>query len=262
MAFCIMTVRLHILLWAIRSLLQNILTMGVSIVIRKALLSATLLVATCAAHAAPILDEGFDDIATLAGSGWSVANNSTAGGSTGWFQGNTGVFDSASGAADSYIAANFLNAGFGGDISNWLITPTLDLSSATRLTFATRSGGFFPDSLEIRLSTSGGSGDVGATPASFGDFGTLLTVINPALADGGYPIDWDSFTVAVGELAAGTTGRFAFRYLVSNTLLNGDYIGIDSVNVRVTEPATIALFGVAFFGMAWVTRRRTRVHRH
>jgi hypothetical protein len=215
------------------------------------------LVAACAAHAAPVLTEGFGDVTTLGGAGWSQINNSTAGGTTGWFQGNTGVFDSASGAADSYIAANFLNAGLGGDISNWLITPVLDLSYRSVLSFATRAGGFFPDRLEVRLSTNGASGNVGATSASVGDFSTLLLAINPALG-GGYPSDdWATYTMQLGFLAPGTTGRIAFRYNVTDTFSNGDYIGIDSVNVSVPEPSTIALVGIALFGFAWTLRKRT-----
>jgi hypothetical protein len=214
--------------------------------------------ATWVAHAAPVLNEGFDNFATLAGSGWTATNNSTAGGTTSWFQGNDGVFGSASGASNSYIAANFLNAGFGGDISNWLITPTLDLSYFSILSFATRANGFYPDRLEVRLSTNGASGNVGATTGSVGDFSTLLAVINPTLADGGYPIDWTTFSLSLGSIAPGTTGRLAFRYFVSDTSINGDYIGIDnvSVSVSVPEPSTIALFVTSLLALAWVTRRR------
>ena len=77
-----------------------------------------LLAAGSVANAVPILSENFDDISTLAASGWLFVNNSTPGGSTSWFQGNDGVFASQAGAADSYIAANYLNAGAGGNISN------------------------------------------------------------------------------------------------------------------------------------------------
>ena len=36
--------------------------------------------------------ESFDDITTLVPGGWAMDNNSVAGGSTNWFQGNLGVF--------------------------------------------------------------------------------------------------------------------------------------------------------------------------
>ncbi|MEO8344117.1 MAG: choice-of-anchor J domain-containing protein, partial [Betaproteobacteria bacterium] len=58
------------------------------------------------------LDEGFDG--AIPPPGWATINNSTPIGITDWFQGNTGVFDAQSGAADSYIAANFLAAANGG----------------------------------------------------------------------------------------------------------------------------------------------------
>ena len=38
------------------------------------------------AHAAPLLVEDFTNVAGLAASGWSLINNSSAGGSTSWFR--------------------------------------------------------------------------------------------------------------------------------------------------------------------------------
>jgi hypothetical protein len=218
------------------------------------------LAATCAANAAPILSEGFDNIATLGGSGWTQTNNSTPGGATGWFQGNPGVFGSASGAADSYIAANFLNAGAGGDISNWLISPTLSIGNSTQLTFFTRSNGSdFQDQLEVRFSANGASGNVGGTTASVGDFTTLLLAINPLL-NASYPsAGWASYTVILPSVVS---GRFAFRYLAANTDLNGDYIGIDSVTVAVPEPSTLALFGLSLLALVGITRRRLQTRSH
>jgi hypothetical protein len=146
-----------------------------------------------------------------------------------------------------------------------LITPTLDLSYQSILSFATRSvGGIegYPDRLEVRLSVNGASADVGATTTSVGDFSTLLAVINPTLADGGgYPIDWMTVSLSLGSIAPGTTGRLAFRYFVTDTSFNGDYIGIDnvSVSVSVPEPSMIALFVTALLALVWVTRRRLLV---
>ena len=60
-------------------------------------------------HAA-LLSEGFNNVGTLAGSGWVMTNLSTAGGTTGWYQGETSVFSAQAGPADSYIAANYNNA--------------------------------------------------------------------------------------------------------------------------------------------------------
>src|SRR5262245_1198023 len=87
-----------------------------------ALVLGALHVAAAPARAHVILFENFDDVTALAG--WTAVNNSAPGGVTGWFQGNDAIFPSESGAPDSYIAANFLNAGSGA-ISNWLIMPEI-----------------------------------------------------------------------------------------------------------------------------------------
>jgi len=216
-----------------------------------------MLTASWTAQANVVLSEGFDDITTLAAAGWSFVNNSSPPGTTGFFQGNSAVFGSQAGADDSYIAANFLNADFGGTISNWLISPTLSLSNRLELTFFTRGDvGAIADRLEIRLSLNGDSTDVGNTIDSVGDFSTLLTTINPVLDPMGYPTDWTKFTAVFSGISDGTLGRFAFRYTVPDTSINGNYIGIDSVTANVPEPSTIALFGLALsLGLLAVRRR-------
>src|ERR1700682_4213238 len=89
--------------------------------------SLFVLLASSSLQAGVILNEGFDNISTLSGSGWAMVNNSAPVGTVGWFQGNTGIFNSQAGAPDAYIAANFNNAALPGNISNWLITPVLSL---------------------------------------------------------------------------------------------------------------------------------------
>src|SRR4051812_29120124 len=61
--------------------------------------------ASVAANATPVFSESFDSVAGLGALGWLQRNNSSPAGETGWFQGNSGVFASQSGAADSYVAA-------------------------------------------------------------------------------------------------------------------------------------------------------------
>jgi len=205
------------------------------------------------------LTEGFNNITTWAGSGWVQTNNSSPLGLTNWFQGNTGIFTSHSGTADSYIAANFDNAAFGGDISNWLLTPTLSLNNGDSISFWTRTetGAPFPDSLELRLSTNGANSNVGATATSVGDFTTILLTINPGLM-GSYPDSWTHFTVMVSGLGGPTSGRYGFRYVVPDTSANGDYIGIDDVNVtQVPEPASMTLLISGLAGAA-LWRRKNR----
>jgi hypothetical protein len=217
-----------------------------------------MLTAGSAAQAGVVLTEGYDDITTMAAAGWSFVNNSNPLVTTGFFQGNPAVFGSQAGADNSYIAANFNSADFGGTISNWLISPTLSLSNRLELTFFARGDvGAFADRLEIRLSLNGDSTDVGNTTDSVGDFSTLLTTINPALDPMGFPTDWTMFTAVFSGITDGTLGRFAFRYTVPDTSINGNYIGIDSVTARVPEPSTLALFGLAL-AVGLVVRQRTQ----
>ncbi len=196
---------------------------------------------------AALLDEGFDDITNLPG--WVQTNNSSPLG-LGWFQGNDGVFTSQAGADNSYIAANYLNTSDpNGVIDNWLISPELSLAGGAQLRFHTRTADpDFNDTLEIRFSTGSGSAVSG--------FASLLLTIGDITTP--YPdLAWQEFTV---NLPAAVSGRFAFRYTVTDAI-NADYIGIDTVSVTanttppsVPEPSAIAIFGLGLTTLA--LRRR------
>ena len=176
------------------------------------------------------IDEGFDDISNLPD--WVLINHSQPLGASDWFQGNSGVFTAFDGLPNAYIAANFNNGGDLATISNWLLTPEVRLENGSMLTFYTRTveGSQFPDRLQVRMSTNGASTNVGTTALDVGDFTSLLLDINPTYTIGGYPEAWTQFTVSITGVAAGTTGRLAFRYFVENGGPQGEnsnYIGID-----------------------------------
>jgi hypothetical protein len=222
--------------------------------------SLFLLFASSSLQAGVILSEGFDNISTLAGSGWAMVNNSVPVGSEGWFQGNTGIFTSQTGAPDSYIASNFNAAAIPGNISNWLITPVISLQDNLQFVFFTRTevDAPFADRLELRLSTNGASTNVGATDSSVGDFTNLLLSVNPTLTVGGYPEAWTQVTANFVGLGVPLSGRFAFRYNVPDNVTNADYIGIDTVSVTqdAPEPATIGLIAFGLGAVAWRRLRR------
>jgi hypothetical protein len=202
------------------------------------------------------INEGFSNVAGLTAAGWNQQNLSTPIGSNpNWVQGSSAVFPENSAPVDSYIASNYNAVAGAATISNWLITPTLNLSNGDVISFYTRStGGIYPDNLQVRLSTSGSSTNVGATNTSVGDFSNLLLEVNPALTAAGYPSTWTQYSITVSGLAAPTSGRIAFRYYVPNGGPNGnnsDFIGIDdfvytpvqSCNLTATASANNAMGG-------------------
>ena len=201
--------------------------------------------------------EGFNDLfdasatsttTALESRGWSLTNNSTALGATGWF-GNGTAFTSHAGAG--YVAANFENISGTGTISNWLISPMVTLHNGDTFSYWTRtSTALHPDRLEVRLSTNGTSTNVGTTDTSVGDFTTLLETVNTSLLTGSanYPTVWTQHTVTVSGLSSSVSGRFAFRYFVTSAgfgAANGEYIGIDDVayvpNLTKTVSGTLTL---------------------
>ena len=190
------------------------------------------------------LRQWFEGVTTLVPGGWVMQNLSQPGpGTTGWFQGSTAAFTSQSGAANSYIAANYDNGTGTSTLSNWLLTPPLTLQNGATMTFWTRTvtAPALPDRLQVRMSTNGTSTNVGATATSVGDFQTLLLDINPTYTLTDYPNTWTQFTVTVSGLGSPTTGRMAFRYFVENggpTGANSDYIGIDTVQYACNVPPT------------------------
>jgi hypothetical protein len=183
------------------------------------------------------LTEAFCGVNQLVGMGWFMQNNSEPLGTTNWFQGDAGIFPAFDGVPNAYIAANYDNGASVATISNWLLTPVLNLENGSTLTFYTRTVDLptHPDRLQIRMSTNGASTNVGTHATEVGDFTALLVDINANYALNGYPNVWTQFTVTISGIPPGSTGRLAFRYFVENggpQGFNSDYIGIDAVDYR------------------------------
>ncbi|MBK6938236.1 MAG: choice-of-anchor J domain-containing protein [Chitinophagaceae bacterium] len=177
-----------------------------------------------------LLNEGFN---TVVPAGWTAINMSSPLGTQSWFQGNDAVFPSHSGASTSYAAANYQSTTTVGQISTWLITPSVSIKNGDVLKFWARkvAPDAYADRMQVRMSTIA-STNVGATATSVGDFTTLLADINPTETLGVFPVAWTQYTLTVSGLSAPVTGNFAFRYFISNAgsaAANGDYIGIDDV---------------------------------
>ncbi|MDQ5825055.1 MAG: choice-of-anchor J domain-containing protein [Chloroflexota bacterium] len=178
-----------------------------------------------------LIDEGFE---VAPPSSWTVINRSSPQGSTSWFQGNPAIFPAHSGDPNSYVGANFNSTTGTNTISNWLISPEVPLQSGRQFVFWTRTSTDSPfgDRLQVRLSTAGASTNVGTTDESVGDFTTLLLEINPDQASGGYPDAWTQYVITLNNISGTQSGRFAFRYYVTEggpTGDNSNYIGIDTV---------------------------------
>lgn len=233
-----------------------------------AALAAAAIAAAGADASAAVLAEGFTTGVPV---GWTVVNNSVDAANAdepdGWFQGvvETATFSAQAGTSTSYVAASY-NATAGDTISAWLITPTMLFLEGDVLTFYTRTvtNSQFPDALEVRFSSVGGT-NVGTTATSVGTFTTTLLSINPSLTVGGYPTAWTQYSVAINGLSGGAaTGAIAFRYYVTDAGPlgnNSNYIGVDTLTIAaaVPEPATYATMALGAVLLAW--RRRSAARR-
>ncbi len=208
--------------------------------IQKLTLAISLVIFAGVIGNAQAFSEGFDVISPLP-TGWSASNQSAVIGSTNWFQGNTAVFSAQTGAANSYIGANFNNAGGANTISNWLLTPNRTFSNGDVIKFWTRTvaAPAFADRLQVRLSLNGSGTNTGTGAAAVGDFTTLLLDINPTYRLNGYPETWTEHTITLSGLGIPTSGRLAFRYFVEDAGPignNSDYIGIDTFSYQPAGP--------------------------
>jgi len=205
------------------------------------------------AQAGLVLNEGFDG--AVPPPGWAIDNlNSTPGGTTDWFKGDTSVFTSQAGAPDAYAAANFNATAFGGNIRDWLISPTVFGLNGDILSFFTRredQSAFpvqFPEgSIQVRMCV----GAACVLPFTTTNFSTLLV---PSFTPG---INWGQTQVALSGIASGGQNvRIAFGYICNDTSINCDYVGLDTIQV-VPEPSAMMLLALGLTTMGWHLRRRS-----
>jgi autotransporter-associated beta strand protein len=199
------------------------------------------------------LNEGFDNTGNseptptgifVGTQPWVNVNNSDVPNTTGfnWEQGDSGTFgwtaQSPAGSTTSFAQCSFMSS-TGTILSDWLLTPVLTLEAGATFSFYTvaAEGTTFANDLQVYISTSGASTNVGSnaqTPTG-GAF-TLLPGgdLNPTLSPNGYPLTepdgWtlETFTLTSAEISAATTGRIGLRYYIPNTATEGSEIGIDT----------------------------------
>lgn len=189
------------------------------------------------------ISEDFDNVNDLARAGWVLTNNSEPVGARGWGQGKYTFGGKYGGDVVGFPAYNAHNfpTDFAsvdvtavnelGGISAWMITPVLEMKNGDKISFYTRSGGNYPDRMQVRANYTDNSVNVGGGIEGVGKFTTLLLDIDPTLALI-YPATWTSYTLTVSGLTGTVKGRIAFRYYIpanaGNSGANGEMIGIDN----------------------------------
>jgi len=215
----------------------------------------------------PSFTEDFDSLSKAVSRGWVIANNSRPLGTIPWVQGffylsqhheydgklgatNTYNFDGFGGMEYSYSGTDFAMATNNSGhrkavISNWLISPVMEIKNGDIIRFHTRTysnPAQGADRLQVRINPVNSSADVGRDAMSVGNFSEVIIDINQDYlleGDGSYPGTWTSSAdlnngsdIVISGLP-GTTARksrIAFRYFVEDGGPSGENsvgIGLD-----------------------------------
>lgn len=218
---------------------------------KKALVALALAGTFATANAAVLLSEGFENVNTLASSGW-VFKNASSSPFYNWMQGQEfpNILSAQDGSSNSFAVANYNSNKTAGSISNWLITPIFSLADSGFVNFFLRTDvhqELFVDRLEVRFSTAGAS-------SALSDFSTSLLSINAAAEIDGIPDGWTEYTANFGGLGSGASGRLAFVYGANST--DANMVALDTVSIQsVPEPTSYALLGLGLLGLGWMRRR-------
>ncbi len=213
---------------------------------KKRLLSISFLLVFSFIQAQNLVTENFDVFPAA----WTKVNASTPTGVNLWgaattaqltlFGGGTGAYNGT--AATSYAFANFNSTTGNNTISNWLITPVVNLIDGDVISFYSSkglSGGtdVFADNLQLRISTNGATSVNPVGPTGVGDFTTLAIDINPTQSLTAYPNAWTLYSYTVTGLPIATDCKVAFRYFVTNggpLGTNSDQVAIDQYSIDRT----------------------------
>lgn len=211
----------------------------------KKILFSGLLISQIFSAQTVLSSEGFDVVSDLSGKGWINTNQSNPAGPGKWDQGTTAAFVTGgqTGGDTSFTLVGQSSTVFnGGTISNWLITPVVNVQNGDVFSFYTRKGGEsgdYPDRLEFRLSNKGAGSQVPVGESAVGDFSILAVSVNPNLTsntttDDGYPLVWTQYSYTVSGLTGSSDFKAAFRYYVTNGGFRGansSIIGVDTYSV-------------------------------
>lgn len=216
--------------------------------------------ATCTkAQTTNVFNFGFDSAIAAP---WTTTNQSSPLGQSTWTKATyttpltSAIFGSGNtttvpvgqaGGANSFGLVNFNSTTGAGTISNWLISPVIQVKDGDIVSFYTRKGTDgttdYADRLELRYSTAATATIPSTGATAVGSFTNVGVTVNPNLATGFvYPKVWTKyqFTISgVGTTAVPVT--FAFRYYITDggpSGTNSDLIGIDTFSVDRTSLAT------------------------
>ncbi|WP_396212342.1 choice-of-anchor J domain-containing protein [Flavobacterium sp.] len=218
---------------------------------KKLLPSLMLLMLISNLNAQNIYNYGFDGTtSTMMGAGWTVINQSAPTYATAnkWniptsVPVNYFSDGGQAGGTFSFATVNFQSTGTSssagsGTISNWLISPSVNVQNGNVVSFYTITGRTAPikaDRLQLRMSTNGDfSTDPSLGANDVGDYIDLLIDVNPDQSVVGYPSVWTKYSYTITGLSGITECKFAFRYFVTSggpSGANSDQIGIDTFSV-------------------------------
>ncbi len=179
----------------------------------------------------------FDDSSAVKTQGWKWKSNSKVLDPTAraWYLSSGGTSAVTSQSGSDCFQSSFetcLSTSSTDTISNWLMSPVVNLYNGSSIVFyTTKEGGntAYPDNMQVRLSTSGTAQVTGSQANSTAPFNTVLLDINPSLTTSNYPLGWTQYSLTLSGITGTVQGRFAFWHIVPDVNTNGTYIDIDSV---------------------------------